>query len=285
MRSPIADCAGIGLRAPHLAQILEDRPPLGWLEAHAENHLAPGRSRDALIALAQTYPVGLHAVGLSLGSAEGLDERHLRRVRALVDAVRPVLLSEHLAWSVHDGRFFNDLLPLPYTAESLERVADNVARLQDALGRRVLIENPSTYLRFRHSEMGEAEFLAALVARTGCGLLLDLNNLYVCARNHGFDPAEWLADIPAEAVGEIHLAGHASNWAGELAILIDDHGSAVSDPVWDLFGDFVARHGARPTLIERDTDIPALEVLAAEAARAQAILRRAPEGTDGRAAA
>lgn len=285
MRGPVPEQAGIGLRAPHLAQICEERPALAWLEAHAENYLNPGWSRDRLIELAGHYPLSLHAVGLSLGSADGLDPTHLARLRDLVESVKPALVSEHLAWSVQDGHFFNDLLPLPYTDETLAVVADNVARLQDALGRRVLIENPSTYLTFRHSTIPEAEFLAALVERCDCGLLLDLNNLHVCAVNHGFDPAAWLAGLPMAAVGEIHLAGHARNWAGELEILIDDHGSPVDEPVWALFRSVVTQIGARPTLIEWDTEIPALSVLAGEAAMAQAILAGCGGKADGRAAA
>jgi uncharacterized protein (UPF0276 family) len=212
--------------------------------------------------------VGLHGVGLSLGSAEGLDPRHLARLSRLLDEFQPALVSEHLSWSVAGGSYLNDLLPLPYTEEALDLVCRNVAQAQEALGRRLLLENPSSYLRFRHSTIPEAEFLAAIQARSGCGLLLDVNNVYVSARNHGLDALAYLRALPAGAVGEIHLAGHARRQVGAEILLIDDHGSAVPAPVWQLYEAALALVGPCPTLIEWDTDIPALPVLLAEATKA-----------------
>ena len=260
--------AGIGLRQPHRASVLASRPSVGFLEVHAENYLGGGAAVAELQALRRDLPISIHAVGLSLGSAEGLDQRHLDRIAALVDSIEPALVSEHLAWSVSDDRYLNDLLPLPYTEEALEIVAGNIARLQDRLRRPVLVENPSTYLRFTHSTVDEADFLAALAQRTGCGLLVDVNNLYVNAANHGIHPQAWLDRIPAGAVGEIHLAGHAVNDAGERQILIDDHGSAVPEPVWQLYETASRRFPTAPALVEWDTRIPALDVLVAEAAEA-----------------
>ena len=259
---------GIGLRAPHLAEIARDRPATGFLEIHAENYLAGSPALQTVERLRAAYTFSIHAVGLSLGSAEGLDEAHLARVAALVERLQPAHVSDHLSWSVNGGRYFNDLLPLPYTEEALDVVVANVDRLQEKLGCRVLIENPSCYLAFKHSTLSEPEFLAELVRRSGCGLLLDVNNLHVTAHNLRLDPADWLAGLPREAIGEYHLAGHATNDADGRPILIDDHGSRVSDDVWRLFARVVQRFGPRPTLIEWDTDLPPLYVLLDEANRA-----------------
>lgn len=256
--------AGIGLRTPHRASVLATRPAVGFLEVHAENYLG-GAAVAEIETLRRDYPISVHAVGLSLGSVDGLDSRHIERVAALIERIEPTLVSEHLAWSVTGGHYFNDLLPLPYTEEALEIVADNIARVQDRLRRPVLIENPSTYLRFTHSMIDEADFLARLVQRTGCGLLIDVNNLHVNAVNHGVDPHAWLDRIPAEAVGEIHLAGHAVNEVGARRILIDDHGSAVAPAVWRLYDAALRRFPDAPALIEWDSNIPALDVLLAEA--------------------
>lgn len=275
--------AGVGLRSPHLAEIARDRPATGFLEIHAENYLAASPARQAVETLRQDYELSIHAVGLSLGSADGLDQLHLDRVAALIERLQPALVSDHLAWSVSDGRYFNDLLPLPYTEEALQVVARNVERLQEKIGRQVLVENPSCYLAFNHSTLTEPEFLSELTRRTGCGLLLDANNIAVTAHNLRLDPASWLNGLPAAAIGEYHLAGHAMNEADGETILIDDHGSRVSDGVWSLFQEIVRRYGPRPTLIEWDTDLPALGVLLEEARRAgQALDARA--GTDARAA-
>lgn len=263
---------GIGLRAPHLAEILQDRPVIGFLEIHAENYLAPTAALRTLERLRRDYPLSVHAVGLSLGSVDGLDGAHLDRVAALVERVEPMLVSDHLSWSSGGGRYYNDLLPLPYTEEALAVVVSNVQRLQERLGRRVSIENPSCYLGFRHSTLSEPEFLAEVVRRSGCGLLLDPNNVVVTAHNLRLDPALWLQDLPVHAVTQYHLAGHAINDADGEPVLIDDHGSRVDDRVFELFGEMVHRYGRRPTLVEWDTDIPALDVLLGEARRAARVL-------------
>ncbi len=260
--------AGIGLRSPHLAEIGCDRPATAFLEIHAENYLGGAPALAIVERLRADYPLSIHAVGLSLGSVEGLDEVHLQRVAALVKRLRPAYVSDHLSWSVTGGRYFNDLLPLPYTQEALDTVVRNVDRLQDALGRQVSVENPFCYLGFAHSTMTEPEFLSELVRRSGCGLLLDLNNIHVTAHNLRLDAAGWVAGLPGEAITQYHLAGHAVNDADGEPILIDDHGSRVKDSVWDLFGQALDRFGTRPTLIEWDTDIPELAVLLDEAARA-----------------
>lgn len=259
---------GIGLRARHLEELPACKPDVGFLEIHAENYLGGGPALRRIERLRADYRFSVHAVGLSLGSAEGLDATHLARVKALVERLQPDLVSDHLSWSVTSGTYLNDLLPLPYTEESLAIVCRNVERLQESLGRRVLIENPSSYLRFTHSTIGEAEFLAAIVARTGCGLLCDVNNIHVTCSNMRLDAAAYLDALPAAAIGELHLAGHAINDADGETILIDDHGSRVAEPVWALLRGALARFGDRPTLIEWDTDVPALDILLDEAARA-----------------
>jgi hypothetical protein len=264
--------SGIGLRSPHVAEVMATRPALGWLEVHAENYLGSGPAIRALERIRRDYPVALHGVGLSLGSAEGLDERHLGRLRALVERVDPVRVSEHLSWSVAGGVYLNHLLPVPYTHETLAALSDNVDRVQRVLGRPLLVENPSSYLCFRHSTIPEPEFLGELARRTGCGILCDVNNVYVSAHNVGLDPRAYLAALPAPAVGEIHLAGHAINDADGRTILIDDHGSRVTPAVWDLYARALARFGAVPTLIEWDTNLPDLAVLVAEARRADRVM-------------
>jgi uncharacterized protein (UPF0276 family) len=259
--------AGIGLRALHYADFLRAHPVAGWIEVHSENYFgAGGRDRQVLGALRRDYPVSLHGVGLGLGSVEGYAEEHERRLRALVDWVEPALVSEHLAWGTLAQRHFNDLLPLPFTREALDLVAGRVARLQDRLGRRILVENVTAYLEIAPSEMGEGEFLAALAKRTGCGLLLDVNNLYVNQVNLGRDPHAVMAALDPHSVEEIHLAGY---FAGEHG-LIDTHGARVAGPVWRLYDTAIARFGQVPALVEWDTDLPPLEVLLAEAAKAQA---------------
>ena len=269
--------AGIGLRHPHLPAFLAAPQPAAWLEIHSENYLAPGGPRLAgLERLRGDYPLSSHGVGLSLGSAAGLDQAHLARLRALYDRLEPGLISEHLAWSTApDGTFLADLLPLPYTREALGIVATNVDMAQEALGRRLLVENPSTYLRFCDADWDEAGFLAEVVRRTGCGLLLDVNNLYVSALNHGNDPLAPLDRLPLEAVGEIHIAGHARIATPSGELLIDDHGSAVAEPVWALLALTLKRTGPKPVLVEWDTNIPELPALLAEAERAEVHLREA----------
>jgi uncharacterized protein (UPF0276 family) len=270
--------AGIGLRSPHVDEIIATRPEVGWLEIHAENYLGGGPALRALEAIRRDYPISVHGVGLSLGSADGLDARHLARVAALVERLQPALVSEHLSWSIAGGAYLNHLLPLPYTDETLTLVSGHVLRVQDALGRAILVENPSSYLRFQDSPIPEPAFLAELARRTGCRVLCDVNNIYVSCRNFGIDPATWVDAMPASAVGEVHLAGHSVNDADGQPILIDDHGSRVAEPVWALYERLLARIGAAPTLVEWDTDIPALPVLLAQA---QSAARRLAEAAPG----
>ncbi len=265
---PIPAKTGIGLRAPHLAEIMARRPAVGWLEVHAENYMGHGPAFRALERLRPDYPVSLHGVGLSLGSADGIDDAHLARLKLLADCLDPFLISEHLSWSDIAGVYLNDLMPLPYTEETLDLMVEHVDFVQTRLGRPILIENPSAYLRFRHSPIPEAEFLAALVGRTGCGLLCDINNIYVSGRNLGFEPVDYLAALPAAAIGEFHLAGHQANPVRDGVILIDDHGSAVCDAVWALHGEALRRIGRRPTLVEWDSRLPALDLLIGEADKA-----------------
>jgi uncharacterized protein (UPF0276 family) len=266
---PIPPASGIGLRAEHYDAMLARRPPIGFLEVHSENYFgAGGRPRVVLDALARDYPLSLHGVGLSLGATDALNMAHLRSLRALIDRYSPRLVSEHLSWSSVDGRYFHDLLPLPYTEEALRHVAERIERVQDYLGRRILIENLSSYIEYSHSTMPEWEFLTAVAARSGCGILLDVNNIYVSSCNHGFDAAHYVQGIPSQFVGEMHLAGHTARNTADGMILIDTHDQPVSAPVWQLFELAARRFADAPALIEWDTGLPALEVLLEEAARA-----------------
>ena len=267
--------AGIGLRAPHVAEVLATRPRLPWLEVHAENYMGGGAAPAALGRVRECYPVALHGVGLSLGSAEGVDAAHLGRLAALAARTGACLVSEHLSWSATGGRYLNHLLPLPYTEESLAVVCRNVLEAQDQLGRPLLVENPSSYLRFAHSPISEPEFLDALVRRTGCRLLCDVNNAYVTCANLGLDAAAYVDALPAAAVAEVHLAGHSANDADGRVLLIDDHGRPVSDAVWALYARLLGRTGPVATLVEWDTDLPPLATLMAEAARADRLLEAA----------
>lgn len=268
---PVPARAGIGVKPAHYNDLLAHRPHLAFLEVHAENYMGAGGPPHAwLEALAALYPLSFHGVDMSLGGAEPPDRDHLARWRTLVDRYQPALVSEHIAWSRFGGLGLHDLLPLPYTRESLAIVCEHIDAMQTALGRTILIENPSTYLTFADSHLAEADFLVDAAQRTGCGLLLDINNVYVNARNHGFNPKDWLARIPGERVGEIHLAGHALIREDGFEIRVDDHGARVNDRVWDLYRKTIARIGAKPTLIEWDTDVPALDVLVDEARRADA---------------
>ena len=263
-RRPIASGrVGIGLRLPHVAEIAATRPELAFLEVHAENYMTETPALDRLLELRRDYPVSLHGVAMSLGSAEELDRSHLVRFKALIERVEPMLVSEHLTWSAIGGAYLNDLLPLPYTETSLELFCRHVEEAQEALGGRLLIENPSAYLRYRHSTIPEAEFVTEVASRTGCAILCDVNNIYVSARNFGFDPITYLETLPIEVIGEIHLAGHHA--AEDVDILIDDHGSRVAKPVWELHTAALRRFGPVPTLIEWDTNLPTLEVLLDEA--------------------
>ncbi|MFC0250745.1 MNIO family bufferin maturase [Massilia consociata] len=274
MRVPGAPVgAGVGLRAPHYRAFLERRPAVGFLEVHSENHLARvGWDWHVLATLRRDYPLSLHGVGLGLGSARGFSEAHLERVRALVEAVDPFLVSEHLSWGALADRQLNDLLPVTLDGAMLALLCERVDRVQTLLRRRLLVENVSAYVRFRADTMSEAEFLAELVRRTGCGVLLDVNNLYVNQHNHGEDALAAIAALPPGSVGEIHLAGHLDT---PLA-LVDHHGAAVAEPVWALYRAALQRFGRVPALVEWDTDVPPLELLLAEAARADAIARDYP---------
>jgi uncharacterized protein (UPF0276 family) len=259
--------AGVGLRAQHYPEFLGGaRPAAGWIEVHSENYFgAGGRDRRALEQLRRDYPVSLHGVGLGLGSAKGYSEGHEEKLRELVRWVEPAFVSEHLAWGAVAGRHFNDLLPLPLTREALELVAGRVSRLQERVGRRILVENITAYLEIGPGEMDDGEFLAALARRTGCGLLLDVNNLYVNQVNLGCDPLAVMDALDPRSVEEIHLAGFSTGALG----LIDTHGARVAEPVWRLYDAALARFGPVPTLIEWDTDIPPLAVLLEEAAQAR----------------
>jgi uncharacterized protein (UPF0276 family) len=266
--------AGIGLRLPHQRGVLAQRPRAAWFEVHPENYMADDDALAQLTAIRNDYPLSLHAVGLSLGSAGGVAHEHLARLARLERQLEPGLVSDHLAWSIAGGHYLPDLLPLPYTDEALVVVCRNVAAVQEQLGRTLLLENPSTYLAWASSVIPEHEFLAEVAARTGCGVLLDLNNIYVSASNQGADAAatlaDWLAALPAGAVREIHLAGHAlTHTAAGAPLRIDDHGDHVCAEVWSLYEMALATLGPVPTLIEWDTRLPAFEVLQAEADAAQ----------------
>ncbi|PWK61019.1 DUF692 domain-containing protein [Roseicyclus mahoneyensis] len=269
--------AGIGFKSRHFAGLIEAPGPVAWLEVHAENYMGNGgRPLAQLRALAERFPISVHGVGLSIGGERALDRDHLARLRHLCGWLQPASFSEHLAWSTHDTGFLNDLLPLPYTAATLTRVAVHIDEVQTTLGRRMLLENPSTYLAFADSEMAEVEFLAELARRTGCGLLLDVNNVFVSATNQGWDARAYIDAFPLDAVGEIHLGGHDEDTDDQdRPLLIDSHGRPVVDPVWTLYAHTIARGGPRPTLIEWDTDVPPLPELLDEAARATAILQAA----------
>jgi uncharacterized protein (UPF0276 family) len=267
-QGPVPARAGIGFRSVHHGTF-SPGPAVGWIEAHTENYFHEGgASALALERARANYPLSLHGVGLGLGSAEGIDAGHLARVRRAIRRFEPALVSEHACWGHAGGEWFNDLLPLPFTAEAAEILARQVAQAQDFLGTQLLIENVSSYVSFDHSHLTEWEFLSAVVERSGCALLVDVNNVYVSARNLGQDAHAFIEGLPSAAVREFHLAGHSNNGS----VLIDDHGSRVCDEVWELYSFALARIGARPTLIEWDNDIPPLATLVAEAARADEIL-------------
>ena len=270
---PIPARAGIGLRAQHYREVLEQRPAIGWFEVHSENYFGDGGAPlNYLEQIRAHYPLSLHGVGLSLGSADDLNRAHLQKLRALIERFEPALVSEHLCWSSIGGRYLNDLLPLPYTEEALHHVGARIREAQDFLGRQILIENVSSYLEFAHSTIPEWEFLAAVTAASGCGILLDVNNVYVSAMNHGFDAARYLRALPTAAIREMHLAGFSVNRYEDGEILIDTHGAPVAEPVWTLYRQALRQFGPLPTLIEWDTDIPPLAVLQDEMRRADAIL-------------
>jgi hypothetical protein len=273
MHAGAALSAGIGLRATHHHEIVARRPSIGWLEAHSENYFARGGALPTLLGtLREHYPLSLHGVGLSIGSTDALDRAHLAEIARLVRDFEPMLVSEHLSWGSVGGRFTNDLLPLPYTDETLRHMVDRVGQVQDFLGRQILIENVSSYLEFTGSDMPEWDFLATLARESGCGLLLDVNNVYVNSLNHGFDARAYLNGVPREAVQEMHLAGHSVRRVDGREVRIDTHDAPVCDDVWALYAAAVERFGPVPTLIEWDSNIPALDVLAAEAHRADRVM-------------
>jgi uncharacterized protein len=272
----LPDRAGLGLKPGHVPEILETRPEIGFFEIHAENYMGDGGPpHRALEAVRALYPLSVHGVGLSIGGEGPLDGAHLARLRRLLDRYQPESFSEHLAWSTHEGVYFSDLLPLPYDRVTLARVADHVDEVQERLARRMLLENPSTYLRLPGSEMSELDFLREVVRRTGCGLLLDVNNVHVSATNGAFEALAYLNGFPVGAVGEIHLGGFAEDTDGEAPLLIDAHGTPVAAEVWGLYARAIERAGPMPTLIEWDNDVPDFATLRREAARAELHLRRA----------
>ncbi len=278
---PVPAGAGIGLRSAHHEALVRERPAVGWIEVHTENYFhAGGPHLAALERARELYPLSLHGVGMGLGSVDPLDRSHVARVARAIARFEPALVSEHACWGSHGGEHFNDLLPLPYTDEAVEHLAGRVTEVQDLLGRQILVENLSCYLGYASSRLTEWEFLAAVVERSGCGLLLDVNNAYVNSVNVGLDAKAFIDGLPARAVQEIHLAGHTRRQVGERTILLDDHGSRVPEAVWSLYEYAIRRFGAVPTLIEWDTNLPELAVLADEAARA----RRRMDGAHGLAA-
>lgn len=266
--------AGVGLKADHYETILADKPAVGWFEVHAENYMGTGGPpHHYLERVRRDYPLSIHGVGLSIGSDEPLDTNHLQRLKTVVDRYEPEAFSEHLAWSTHKNVFFNDLLPLPYTSETLARVIEHIDRVQQFLRRRMLLENPATYVLFDVSTIPETEFLREVVEHTGCGLLLDVNNAYVSGTNHDYSPRAYLEAFPLDHAAEIHLAGHARQEDDDgRELLIDAHDRAVADEVWGLYDQTIARSGPLPTLIEWDNDVPQWNTLFDQAMRAERVL-------------
>jgi uncharacterized protein len=276
---PVPAQAGIGLRFPHHEAVTATRPRVAFLEVHAENYFGGGVTRRCLERVRRDYPLSVHGVGLSLGSAEPLSSSHLARLAELIRAIDPALVSEHLSWSISGGVYQADLLPLPMTEEALEVVCEHVEQAQEVLGRPILLENPSAYVRFEHSPIPEWEFLAAVATRTGCGLLCDINNIFVTAHNLGRDPNQYVDALQPSLIEEIHLAGHAQRTLPDgRSILIDHHGSAVDPAVWTLYQRALKRWGAKPTLIEWDTNLPPLAILVQEAHTAERYLAHAAAG-------
>ncbi|MCC7241537.1 MAG: DUF692 domain-containing protein [Acidobacteria bacterium] len=272
--------AGVGLRLPHLSEVVATRPPAGWLEIHPENFLANPHAFELLLQLAGDYPISVHTVGVSIGSASGVDWAHVARIRELIDLVNPVLVSGHLAWSTHRGEYLNDLLPLPYDDETLDLLAMHLHQVQDGLGRPFLVENPSSYFGFGTSTMTEVEFLGELVRRTGCRLLCDVSNVYVSSENLGYDARAYLDGLPAEAIGELHLGGFQSEDDPDAGtrVLVDTHDTAIADEAWRLYTYALRRFGPKPTLIEWDDDLPSFADLLDEATLASVLARQAAQG-------
>ena len=276
-KNMLPKAGGIGYKPQHFNELMNTPGSVTWLEIHAENYMGDGgRPLAQLRHLAERFPISVHGVGLSIGGETRLDPEHLSRLKTLIDWLKPAMFSEHLAWSTHDAQFLNDLLPLPYTNDTLTRVTAHINEVQDYLGRKMLLENPSSYLAFEDSEMSETEFLREIAAKTGCGLLLDVNNVFVSATNLGYSPQAYIDDFALEKVGEIHLGGHDEDEddAGR-PLLIDSHGREVIDPVWALLDYTLERSGVRPLLVEWDNDVPEWSALAAEAARADGALQKA----------
>ena len=277
-KSAIPAVAGIGLRSQHYKDVLETQPNVGWFEVHSENYFGKGGAPlHYLEKIREDYPISLHGVGMSLGSMDALDVRHLARLKDLVARIEPGLVSEHLSWSSFGGEFFNDLAPVPYTEETLVYLADRVSQVQEALGTWILVENPSSYLEYAQSTYQEQDFLNELARRTGCGILLDVNNVYVSCQNHGWDAYGYLQGIAPNRVGEIHLAGHTVNKVGDKDIMIDTHNQPVCAEVWTLYQTALRLIGSKPTLIEWDTDVPALSVLLDETQQANFYLEQSHE--------
>ncbi len=273
IRDTLPNRPGIGYKSQHFQDLLDAPGPVAWLEIHAENYMGDGgRPLAQLRALAERFPISVHGVGLSIGGETPLDRDHLARLKHLCDWLQPASFSEHLAWSTHDVGYLNDLLPLPYNADTLTRVADHIDEVQQTLGRQMLLENPSSYLAFTTSTYSETDFLAELTSRTGCGLLLDVNNVFVSATNLQTSPTAYIDAFPTGTVGEIHLGGHDEDHDGDAPLLIDSHGKPVADPVWTLLGYTLAKTGPKPLLIEWDTDVPPFATLRDEAARAETAL-------------
>ena len=273
-QNSLPNTPGVGYKPKHFSPLLEDPGPVGWLEVHAENYMGDGgRPIAQLRELSSRYPISVHGVGLSIGAERPVDADHLARLKRLVDWVQPASFSEHLAWSTHDNHFLNDLLPLPYTEKTLARITSHISQIQDTLGCQMLLENPSNYLTFSESDIDEVEFLSLIAKRSGCGLLLDVNNVFISATNQCTDPFSYINSFPLSLVGEIHLAGHDVNEDETGApLLIDSHGREVAEPVWALYQHTIERGGPKPTLIEWDSDVPEWPVLAAEATRVLPIL-------------
>ena len=278
---------GVGLKAQHYQDALSGQHPLAFFEVHAENYMMQGGNHLRFLeAISDKFPLSVHGVGMSLGSEEGLNRQHLSKFKAIVERFDPWLVSEHLAWSVQGGNYLNDLLPLPLNKTTLQVVVENINHMQDTIGRRILVENPSTYVSFNSTDIPEPEYLNLLAEATDCGILLDVNNIYVSGRNHGFDATQYVDAIESEHVGEIHLAGHTVKEIEGVELRLDDHGSPVIDDVWDLYDYTLRQVGARPTLIEWDTNVPDFSVLLAQASKANSIAQNAlshQEALDGAA--
>lgn len=271
---------GIGLRTAHYAELLEKKPKVAWLEVHSENYFAEGgKALSVLEKVRQDYPVSLHGVGMSIGSTDELNWQHLKKLRDLINYIRPCLVSDHLAWSSLHGQYFHDLLPLPYTEESLSHIITRIQQIQDYLNQQLLLENISSYIEYTHSTLSESDFLCEVASKSGCGILLDINNVYVNATNFGRNPMTYLTALPGHLVQEIHLAGFTTSRIEEKEILIDTHNRPIVPAVWDLYRTAIQQFGRKPTIIEWDSDLPSLDTLCLEAYRAEKIMRETYEFT------